>query len=649
MDLHLAKHPTINELNTYIKGDGKIVNKNNFALLGFKDDIPVLQPLEKRLKNFSPVRIIKKFPHKLTLPSSSSKFQIDESGEKYINLNGQKLKVVPQGKIPEEVRKRTMLLKHQMINIGSLKNPLKVRVISSATQINGVETLQLVKQPQIQDKLRHITVDKSNKLQGMKKLKLISTKVLKPTSNDAVIHTDPDISSHTTFSVNPKLVSVNLNKGDTSPDVFNSRSVPLLNVGKPREKLLTKNNLKVLNQVKMQALNLSKKKQETKQIKLSPDLMVVQHIAVQTDDDLSKSKNFSDQVVQTDIQRNCQENISELFDFDLFNFLDSGDSPVLNNVNFGSGPRIGKIISDNNSEGGSQLTYGASGKSIGHSVGSKQDEKMKRQLLFFNDLRECLSPNINGNLLIHEGVVNNDVGLVKRMCIALKARRAGVNLENHNGCTPLQLAIINNAFEEIVHTLLDAGADITEVDGEGNNILHLCARFERHNILDAILEHPVMRQNLSCINSFNFDGLTPLMMCCMSSWTDGAVLFIQFGANVNLRDQTSGRTALFHAAEAMNVNIVRLLLDHKADPKIKNFFGTSPHDAMYELEDMPDKIKNLIFGKTKKRTFEAEMNPVRTAKAAKSLKTFSKLQKIECKDGVIVSVPGSFKVSREVK
>lgn len=40
------------------------------------------------------------------------------------------------------------------------------------------------------------------------------------------------------------------------------------------------------------------------------------------------------------------------------------------------------------------------------------------------------------------------------------------------------------------------------------------------------------------------------MLCSTSKWLEGATLFARKGADVNLRDQTSGRTSLFHAAEA---------------------------------------------------------------------------------------------------
>lgn len=46
---------------------------------------------------------------------------------------------------------------------------------------------------------------------------------------------------------------------------------------------------------------------------------------------------------------------------------------------------------------------------------------------------------------------------------------------------------------------------------------------------------------------------------------------------------------------------MRLLLNFNADTKIKNFFGTSAHDAMYEIEDILPQIKTLILSRASKR------------------------------------------------
>lgn len=53
------------------------------------------------------------------------------------------------------------------------------------------------------------------------------------------------------------------------------------------------------------------------------------------------------------------------------------------------------------------------------------------------------------------------------------------------------------------------------------------------------------------IDCFNYEGLTPLMLCAEGQATIAKVL-LKNGADPNIRDQKSGRTALFHGLEANN-------------------------------------------------------------------------------------------------
>ncbi|XP_050314240.1 uncharacterized protein LOC126748810 [Anthonomus grandis grandis] len=563
----IKQHATLNTLDYYSKG-AKPIKEENFITLGFQnklavvEQVPVITIGTLKTKLSGQLNVLKPISY---LPAAKSKF---------INLNGKKLLVVPPEKIPDKV-----------------KNMVKINAPFANPKVLPNKALLPVKMFKSADK--HVKQTVTDKGKGNE---------IKPNIvNSPVIHvqtiTEASDSHQYKLVQSPVQEYCELADLHLLPAVFGR--------GK---KLLNSRNLKVLN--KMQALNLSMKKDQ----QVEPQ----QEKAIQTNVNL-----LVDKEVQTDPTPKPSMNNFDSYDF-LSMFENSNDSPIIRDVNIGTGPNIGKVSYVDNNVFPSGFSL-AGGKEIVLS------ETKRKQLMFFTDLRECLNYNAEGNLPIHEGVIDANVHLVQRNCVALKARKADVNVENHNGCTPLQLAIINNSTVPIVRILLDFNADITEADGDGNNILHLCAKFGRLQILETILEHVSFKNNANCINSFNFEGVTPLMICCISSCTQGAKLLIKYGSDVNIRDQTSGRTALFHAAEAQNVAIVSMLLDHKADPKIKNFFGTSPHDAMYELEDMSEKVKSLIFGRSKKRSLEAEMNPTRTAKAVKTIKTYPKLKKIEPK------------------
>ncbi|XP_066257832.1 uncharacterized protein [Euwallacea similis] len=667
MELILNLNPTNPKLSYYNQGKQPIVDEF-YTLLGFNNNLPVLtSALSSSGAGTKLKSKIKMLKSSSISTSNVSKVQVDEHGEKFIELNGQKLKVVPEGQIPKEVRKRTFLLKQQLINSG-LKSPLQVHVVGNGiTDKDKVMKIKLIKTKITNSIQTAISGDTS---QPVNSPVFSSVDSMKPTELKLESFSDSDISETLPVFKVTKVVKS-----------YDKKHIIASTVPNKKTKLLTAANLKILNQVKMQALNLSTKRDENSELKLKQytNKKHNQSIEVQTDphepeevqEDISApkakryknlhnvsigvqtdwgQKKFNNQMVQTDVQ-----NLIPLFEptnfFDSpLDDMDQYCKVMLSDVNFGVGPSMSKIASKFiQMDGGPLGSSSTLSSSASSSVKQDNNDLMRKKLMFFTDLKECLTYNTEGNLPLHEGVIHNELGLVKRHCAALKARKVGVNLETHNGCTPLQLAIIHNAQGVIVKTLLDYGADLKDVDGEGNNILHLGAMFERHEALAIILVHKSFELCSHCINDYNFEGLTPLMICCTRGWAAGVLLFIGNKANVNCRDQTSGRTALFHAAEAQNTQIVKLLLDHHADPKVKNFFGTSPHDAMYELEDMPETIKGLIFGRTKKRCIEAEMNPCRTAKAAKSLKTYPKLQKVSQKTGTFATPQVRYPMEQKIK
>lgn len=76
-------------------------------------------------------------------------------------------------------------------------------------------------------------------------------------------------------------------------------------------------------------------------------------------------------------------------------------------------------------------------------------------------------------------------------------------------------------------------------------------------------------------------------------------------------------------------------MEHKADTKIRNFFGTSPHDAMFEVDEIPMKIKYCILGRDHQR-FQGKKKIDKTSgvvavKKAK-LETMPVLRKVSSSD-----------------
>ncbi|KAL3271116.1 hypothetical protein HHI36_021611 [Cryptolaemus montrouzieri] len=301
--------------------------------------------------------------------------------------------------------------------------------------------------------------------------------------------------------------------------------------------------------------------------------------------------------VSTNTENNVSDNCVQTDEtFDILNYLldDMKDVKkeknfiIGTNVNMGSGP----TICENNNE--------------------------RAKIQFFKDLQTCLTWD-SGNLPIHKTVIEKDLAGVRRQCVVLKARHANINELNSNNYTPLQLAVIHNVDIEIVEVLLEYKADASILDCEGNNVLHLAVGNNRDDLLELFLNN--IKSSKLNIDQFNYDGMTPLMCCAFhADRIDMAEKLLKKGAQPNLRDLKSGRTAIFHAAENHNTPMVSLLLDYSADTKMRNFFGTSVHDAMFELDDIPKEIKYPILGRDLKFHHKRRLNQQDARKEQEQIK-----------------------------
>lgn len=73
------------------------------------------------------------------------------------------------------------------------------------------------------------------------------------------------------------------------------------------------------------------------------------------------------------------------------------------------------------------------------------------------------------------------------------------------------------------------------------------------------------------------------MLTALEKKNEFAEILLKRGSNPNIRDEKSGRTALFHAVENDCDFIIKLLLKYKADPKLNNYLGVCPIDAAKDL------------------------------------------------------------------
>ncbi|KAJ8917354.1 hypothetical protein NQ315_002376 [Exocentrus adspersus] len=556
--------------------DGGVTNQKTCELLGFKEGIPVLsdpgikQEMPSPSKTLSPARTLTVEVNRKTM-------------EKYVNLNGKKLRMVPESELPIRFKQGAQLLKMPGVG-GKTANPTAWKVVKMVKVIGG--NVPLMFNALVKKDASQITDTSVNKSDNGNNIQL-SHETLIRDSKPTLIKIP---SAGTGGGANGGVVgsSCVVVKGSLPQTGVNHGAISTSDGGGGGGVSHCPNSI-----IKMNPLDLSKvskvetiKREVTKADK-----------SVETN--TPRTVERSSQTVEEDL-------LMSGLNTDFWNFF-SSDTPMA-------------VVSPAD-------PLPTSGR----------DENV---LNFFRDVKCSLNPDNNGNMLIHIGVLRNDIHLVKKSCTILKLLKRSVDIPNHGDFTALQLAILNDCSPQIVKTLLDHGAGLEVEDSEGNNILHLAVENKRTEVLDILLRF-ADQPNFN-LDNFNAEGLTPLMICCCYNLLQCADLFIKYDADVNVRDRKSGRTALFHAAENYNFEMVKLLLNNNADTKIKNFFGTSPHDAMYEVDDVPDCIKNAILGKSSKRKNVEEVKPVnkvrrtdettiriRMGEGISKLKTYARPRKIE--------------------
>ena len=128
---------------------------------------------------------------------------------------------------------------------------------------------------------------------------------------------------------------------------------------------------------------------------------------------------------------------------------------------------------------------------------------------------------------------------------------------HHVRWTPLRVALDKGRLE-IAELLLEHGADVDYQDNDGKNLLHIASRHSSIEITRLLLDHGVN------LNAFDTCGETPLHDASSKGQITVVVLLIEHGADVNARNK-SGSTPLHKAARGGRLEIVQLLLDHGAN------------------------------------------------------------------------------------
>jgi ankyrin repeat protein len=158
------------------------------------------------------------------------------------------------------------------------------------------------------------------------------------------------------------------------------------------------------------------------------------------------------------------------------------------------------------------------------------------------------------------------------MARELLAARASIELADPNGITPLLIAVTNN-HPDVARFLIEKGANIEATDWYGRTPLWAAIETRNMDVDNATFENSVNRTPFLDLITLLLDkGADPNIR--VKEVPPIRRTFLRTTGSLSWVDFT-GQTPFVTAALAGDVSVMRLLLAHKADPKIPTFDGTT--------------------------------------------------------------------------
>ncbi|KAM9488368.1 B-cell lymphoma 3 protein [Clarias gariepinus] len=182
----------------------------------------------------------------------------------------------------------------------------------------------------------------------------------------------------------------------------------------------------------------------------------------------------------------------------------------------------------------------------------------------------------DGDTALHIAVAQEKVTVVHWLIHILHQAQRDLDLYNNLRQTPLHLAVITHQ-PGVVEAFLKGGADPGALDRNGQTALHLCCEQQQDACLRVILSHfsQLLCCPSGCLNSKNFEGLTPLHLAVQDGNKKMAKMLLDSGADINAVDDKSGRSPLIHAVEKGCMEMINFLVENGCNVNLQSYSGNT--------------------------------------------------------------------------
>ncbi|XP_035669982.1 NF-kappa-B inhibitor epsilon-like isoform X2 [Branchiostoma floridae] len=186
-----------------------------------------------------------------------------------------------------------------------------------------------------------------------------------------------------------------------------------------------------------------------------------------------------------------------------------------------------------------------------------------------NLAREAFCQDQDGDTTLHMGVIHSRPDVVDRM-LELAPSPDHLDIRNHLQQTPLALATVTDQ-PEVARQLLVHGASLDIPDRNGRTPLHHACLRGNGSLVQALTtpvsSTEVKHRHLGQLQRIpqnleqrDYEGFTCLHLAASERHYDIVQYLVSIGADVNSQDGKSGRTALHHAVERNDIQMVKALL-----------------------------------------------------------------------------------------
>lgn len=213
------------------------------------------------------------------------------------------------------------------------------------------------------------------------------------------------------------------------------------------------------------------------------------------------------------------------------------------------------------------------------------------QMSGFSEQEENLLTTITeeGDTILHLAIIHEDKFIAQEL-IQLFPKEV-LDIQNNLYQSPLHLATYLNLID-VVKDLVEKGASLELQDQDGNTALHVACQHGQTECATEMTRDVSSSKLVPVLETQNWRGLACLHLAALNKQHQILKLLMKKGANLNIQEGTSGKTALHLAVELHDLTSVKLLLGRGANVDAAMFNGCTPLHLAVGRQDAA--IANLL-------------------------------------------------------